>query len=116
MRRVLARNLVELFVHGVQYVFPASFGPRQRGMVTSASAAPLRAHMAATTPIVWPTADGTVLGDALAPLHPSAIHLSRRVPEAYEVLALADALRAGRAREKRLATTLLQERLCRRTP
>lgn len=113
-RRVLVRNLLEFLVHGVQYVFPASFGPRQRGVVTSVSAPPLREHMAGDGLVVWPAADGTELGDALEPLHPSAVHLSRRVPAAHELLALVDAIRGGRAREKRLATELLEERLCRR--
>jgi len=62
---------------------------------------------------VWPHAEGQARGPSLNPLH-------RYVPEAaladralYELLALLDALRAGRSRsrERTLAQKLLSERL-----
>jgi hypothetical protein len=49
---------------------------------------------------VWPDASGEKLGYGVEPLHPSAPTAVRRDARLYEVLALIDALREGRARER----------------
>lgn len=106
--------LLEFWVHGLKYVYPAQLGAPTRGMVTSFGAQPLADHFPTTSegPPVWPSAEGTFRGPALSPLHPSAMTASgdERV---YELLTLIDALRAGRAREQQLARELLKDRLYR---
>lgn len=62
-------------------------------------------------PLVWPHPEGEVRGESLEPLYPSAVDAARRDGKLYEVLALVDALRVGRAREKALAIDLLDKRL-----
>ena len=63
---------------------------------------------------VWPHAEGPVRGIALIPLYPSVPAAALRNPALYENLALFDALRMGRARERNLATTFFEERLAAR--
>ena len=53
-------------------------------------------------------ADGQVLGqpsegEALEPLYKTAAKAAQRDPKLYECLALIDAIRSGRARERKLA-------------
>ena len=60
---------------------------------------------------VWPSADGTVRGLAFSPLYRSAPQAAGRDEILYELLALVDALRAGRARERELAGKEIERRL-----
>jgi hypothetical protein len=50
-------------------------------------------------------------GQAIEPLHPSVPYACRQDKRLYEMLALADALRIGRARERSLALKGLKELL-----
>jgi len=65
----------------------------------------------AEPPLVWPHPEGKVRGESIEPLYPSAVDAARRDSRLYECLALVDALRIGRAREKKLAIDLLTKRL-----
>ena len=105
--------LLELTLHGLRYVYPAEHGPITRGTATSHSAAPLNALLAGAdqAPLVWPDPEGTLRGESIEPLGKSAPAAARRNPALHEVLALVDALRVGRARERKLAAELLRERL-----
>jgi hypothetical protein len=60
---------------------------------------------------VWPSADGAVRGLTLEPLHKAAPKAARQDPVLYELLALIDALRDGRARELQLEERELTARL-----
>jgi len=60
---------------------------------------------------VWPSASGEVRGHGIAPLYPSVIQAVKVDSKLHEALALIDALRVGRAREKKLAVELLNERI-----
>lgn len=108
------RALLEFWVHGLKYVYPAETGAQTRGLPTSVGAPPLAEHFSVepgTVP-VWPSADGNVRGPALLPIHKSAIQASSDA-RVYELLALLDALREGRVREHQMAETLLKDRLYR---
>ena len=61
--------------------------------------------------IVWPAADGDVRGQAIEPLYASAPNAARKDSELYQMLALVDALRVGRARERNMAAEELSKRL-----
>jgi len=52
-----------------------------------------------------------VRGHGIAPLYPSVVQAVKVDSKLHEALALIDALRVGRAREKTLAFQLLSERL-----
>ncbi len=106
-------GVLEFLVHGLKYVFPAKRGEMTRGVPTSYAAPPLNAHIArGTEPIpVWPFPEGTERGVSFEPLYRSVPAAAMRDPALYELLAIADALREGRARERKVAEEQLRERL-----
>ena len=87
--------------------------PRSRGMPTAYAAPPLSDQISGSgdLPPVWPDAEGTVRGITLEPLHRAAVKAARRDPALHELLALIDAVRDGRARERQLAEKELSARL-----
>jgi len=105
--------LEEFLIHGLKYVFPAERGELTRGVATSYGAAPLRALIAPVDgPIpVWPYEEGKQRGISLAPLYKTAPMAALRDKSFYELLVLADALREGRARERKIAEIELHRRL-----
>ncbi|MSP62426.1 MAG: hypothetical protein EXR72_19260 [Myxococcales bacterium] len=111
-RRPNRAALIELLVHGVRYVFVAERGGITRGMPTAHAAPPLVAKIAGDAlPPVWPDPEGSMRGEAFQPLYRSAPKASRNDPKLYECLALVDALRGGRARERKLAEAYLRAML-----
>lgn len=103
--------LCEFLIHGAKYAFAAKRGPVVRGMPTAHSAPPLKQLLSASEDIVWPHPEGTIRGESVEPLHKSAPFASTRDPRLYEALALLDAVRIGRARERKLAEQRLKELL-----
>jgi biotin operon repressor len=110
---VVPEALAEFAVHGVRYAFPAKVGAVRRGIPTSFGASPLSARISAAPgeAPVWPYAEGPARGPALSPLYRHVPEAALADPALYELLALLDALRAGRSRERTLAQKLLSERL-----
>ena len=110
--RPLLESVEEFLVHGVKYLFPAKRGEVTRGMLTSYAAPPLNADIVGSDlPPVWPSPEGEHRGVSLEPLYKTVPIAARRDPGLYEILALLDALRDGRARERRLAEKHLVARL-----
>lgn len=105
--------LEEFLVHGLKYVFPAERGEPTRGVPTSYGADPLRGFIAADGDAipVWPYAEGGRRGVAFAPLYKTAPMAALRDRPFYEYLVLADALRDGRVRERKIAEAELHRRL-----
>jgi hypothetical protein len=105
--------LEELLIHGLKYVFPAEIGPRARGIPTAYSAPPLSNRIVSQKEeiLVWPSRAGQVLGSRVDPLYPSAPQAVQKDVQLYEMLALIDALRVGRVRERKLAVQELKKRL-----
>lgn len=62
-------------------------------------------------PPVWPYSESTVRGYTLEPLYPSVPAAAARDVKLYELLALVDAIRDGRARERSLAVKEIEKRL-----
>ncbi len=103
---------MEFFIHGLRYVFPPVWLGVTRGIPTSYGAPPLSKEFAAgDLPPVWPHPEGTLRGEGLVPLYRSVPEAALRDAHLYEWLAIIDALRSGRARERALATKELQRRL-----
>lgn len=110
--RTLKREAAtELLIHGVPYLLPSELGPRGRGVPTAHSAPPLSALITSEEPLVWPDDEGAMTGTTLKPLHPSVPRAAREVPDLHVALALIDALRVGRARERKLAVEALRKHL-----
>ena len=103
----------EFLIHGLQYAFPAERGEPTRGVPTSYAAEPLR-HLIVQgdePPPVWPYRTGSKRGIAFEPLYRQAAKAALHDPGLYELLALTDALRDGRARERKMAAEILFSRL-----
>ena len=92
---------------------PAEPGSVCRGIPTGALAPPLSGQIVSNDndQYVWPDADGEVRGQAIEPLYPSVPHAIRKDPALHQLLALVDALRVGRARERLIASEELKRRL-----
>ncbi len=111
-RLPLRKPFEEYLFHGVPYAFPAQSGAIVRGVPTAYAAPPLSEMISFSgLPPVWMWGEGVVEGAYVDPLHKSARHMIQREPEFYEVLALADAIRMGRRREREIAETELGRRL-----
>jgi hypothetical protein len=111
--RINVTGVIEFLVHGLKYVFPPHRGTMTRGIATSYAAAPLKRFIArGKEPIpVWPFAEGSERGVELEPLYRTVPFAASRDPALYELLAIADALREGRARERKIAEEQLRKRL-----
>ncbi len=86
-------------------------GDFTRGVPTSYAAEPLRSLLSpGNDPIpVWPSQEGKQRGISFEPLYRSAPHAALRDPKLYTYLVLADALRDGRAGERKLAQSELHQ-------
>lgn len=101
--RSLRTHAFRLFAeHGIPVVFPAQPGGEVVGMPTAHSAPPLRDRLASVEAFVWPSATG-VVGRAVLPLHPRAPQAAAADDALYRALALLDAFRVGRARDRNIA-------------
>lgn len=111
--RPVRAALLEFLIHGVKYAFPPARGELTRGVPTGYAAPPLSKVIAGSSepPPVWPYAQGSVRGYAFAPLYRTVPEAALRDAALYELLALVDAIRDGRARERRLAAQALEARL-----
>ena len=107
------RNLEEFLLHGLRYVFLPELGQLGRGVPTAHAAAPLKDELLpdGEPPPVWPDPEGEVRGMAFSPLYKSAPRAARQDSSLYELLALVDAIRGGRAREREIAAKELRKRL-----
>ncbi|MEK6787496.1 MAG: hypothetical protein AABY68_00930 [Pseudomonadota bacterium] len=112
--RPVRAALEEFLVHGLRYVFVPELGSVVRGMPTAHAGPGLSALFAEDElPPVWPDPEGQIRGLSFSPLYRSAPEAARRDIRLYELLALADALRGGRARERKLAAELMRKHLSR---
>jgi len=108
------KNLEEFLVHGVKYAYPPQHGALTRGIPTSYASYPLNEKLAIgkkDVPPVWPHPEGDVRGYEFSPLYKSAPSAALIDKDLYALLAILDAIRDGRARERDLAIKELQSRL-----
>jgi hypothetical protein len=84
-----------------------------RGIPTAAAAELLKSHFVddGEPPPVWPYPEGSVRGLSFSPLYKSAPKAALRDSRFYELLALCDAIRSGRTRERVLAVEMLRKAL-----
>lgn len=104
-----AHNLAEFALHGAKYAFPAQKVPLVVGVPTCHSAPAFAGVFApGSTDFVWPHPNGSVRGVGVEPLHPAVPFAAMQDARLYELLALFDALRVGKARERAMALERLQ--------
>jgi hypothetical protein len=106
-------NLKEFLIHGVKYAFPVERGGPTRGILTAGAAPPLNQQLDEYFPLppVWPYPEGSVRGIGFSPLHENVPQAALRDQTLYELLALVDAIREGRAREREIAIRELTARI-----
>jgi hypothetical protein len=96
----------EFFIHGVKYLVPAEFGALSRGIPTAYAGPTLSKHiLPGNDPIpLWPHGEGMHRGIALKPLYHCVPESIIKYPDPffYDLLSLLDAIRSGRAREKKI--------------
>lgn len=101
----------EFILYGVPYCFPVKVAELTVGVPTAYAAEPLSQEISlGNDPIpIWPYAHGKSRGVALEPLHKNVPKALSQFPDPdlREILILIDALRIGRAREKKIAQKLL---------
>ncbi len=107
------KAIEEFLVHGVKYAFPPDRGDLTRGIPTGYAAPPLVNHfqIGSELPPVWPDPEGNVKGYEFSPLYKSVPKAATVDLKLYELLALVDAIRDGRARERNLAVNEISKRL-----
>lgn len=103
--------LLDFLIAGVPYAFFAEPGAETRGVPTASSAPPLAREFSGGEVMVWPSLNGEARGASLEPLYPAAPQTAKHNRDLYELLALVDAIRVGRARERQRARALMRERL-----
>lgn len=110
-KRVMCLAFFDFLQFGLTYVFPQKPGPIVRGLPTAHSAAPLNSEIVSDESYVWPWAKGKIRGHCIVPLYSSVPEAAATDVKLYELLALTDALRIGRARERDLAIIELKKRI-----
>jgi len=112
-RRVRRENLANFLVHGVPFAFPAAPKDVTRGVPTAWAAPVMQGKFGGADQLapVWPAPDGDVQGTSVQPLYPSVPRAARVDKTLYDLLALVDALRIGRARERQWAEKEIRRRL-----
>lgn len=108
-RRCHKAAFLEFMLHGFQYVFPVRPGEITRGIPTAHSAPPLKEKILGKIDYVWPFPEGKSRGQAIKPIYKSVPVAAQNDPALYTLLALADALRVGLARERKMATTIFKD-------
>ena len=106
-------NMEEFLVHGLRYFAPGKLGPVTAGVPAAWAALPMAnlIHEVGDLPPVWPSALGTSRGQALPPLHDSAVEAVTSLPRLGELLAVIDSIRAGDRRIQLVASDELAKRL-----
>jgi hypothetical protein len=105
-------NLLEFLQHGIQYAFAVEPGKMSKGIPTAHSAPVLNKQIIAENDqYIWPDANGSVRGQVIEPLDKRVAEIIKNDPELYDLLALIDAVRVGKNREKEIAGRLLKEKI-----
>lgn len=110
-KRIMKSALLDFLQHGLPYVYPQQPGALVRGLPTAHSAPPLSDTIMSDEAYVWPYAKGTIRGQKIEPLHPNVPDACLKDEQFYKLMALTDALRVGKAREKNLAFEELKKRI-----
>lgn len=112
-RQPRRKALQEFLRSGVPYAFPAQLGELTRGVPTAWAAPAMAGKVSVDDAVVpvWPDPEGIRQGSAVEPLYRSVPFAAKNDPALYDLLALVDVLRIGRARERKFAEQELDQRL-----
>ena len=105
------RKFFELVSVAMPQVYYAVRGSVETGVPTAMHAEPLRGVFSKDgrpIPLVWPYGLGSVKGESLLPLYPTVPRAVEHDPALHRLLALVDVVRVGDAKDRKLATDLLE--------
>jgi hypothetical protein len=108
---VFKNALYEFVIHGLKYSFPVKPGYSVRGIPTAHSAPPLSKLFNSDEKYVWADSDGDTKGYMIEPLYNTVTKAVKEDELLYRMLALIDAIRVGKAREKNIAADELKKRI-----
>lgn len=105
----------EYLIHAVKYSFPVSLKEYTPGIPTGVAAPVFKNKiLMGSDPLpVWPYGKGKVKGLSVTPLYSTIPEAITKYPDQsfYDLLAILDAIRCGRARERNMAVELLREKI-----
>jgi hypothetical protein len=108
-RRVNKLLLRDCLEHAARWIAPARIGEFELGLPTAHAVESLKRKITGDEdPLVIPLPHGPSRGRAVTPLHPLAPEAAAKDPKLYRLLAVVDALRIGRARDRQLAAAELR--------
>ena len=111
-REVHLNALTEFLVYGLKYVFPAEPGAIAKGIPTAHSASPIKEKIISSTEsYVWPNSKGNLRGQSIDPLYKTIPEAALEDQKFYELIALVDTIRIGKAREVKMAIDELKNRI-----
>lgn len=111
-RKKVRRNaLMEFIQLGFKYVFPQVPGSIVNGIPTAHSHPFYKNQIISEMPIVWPSPDGEIRGQAIQPLHKGVIQAVKNDEVLYKLLASLDIIRIGKVREVNLALEELKKQI-----
>lgn len=111
------QNSKEFLIHALKYFAPPVRGEMTRGIPTMWAASPVKKYFSSQDiPPVWPcpeipddNPETMMKGYTFEPIHSCAVHGAIADGSLRSLLVIADTLRAGKAREKKIAKELLEE-------
>lgn len=110
-KTVMRKALYEFLIYGLAYVFPQKPGAMVPGLPTAHSAPPLEREFKSDEKYVWPDPKGNIRGQQIEPFHSGQVEAAKKDHKLYELLALTDAIRVGKLREKTKAISELKKRI-----
>jgi hypothetical protein len=110
-KKIMKLAFMDFLQYGIRYAFPQQPGAIVRGIPTAHSAKPLSDIINSSENFVWPSGKGKLKGQSIIPLYPAVVDAVQNDESLYEMLALVDAIRVGKAREKELALIELKNRI-----
>lgn len=108
----------EFSTHALRYLWPVEPAGEQRGVPTGTAVETLNEDAASVHEAerwVWPSAQGTQRGQAVAPLYPTVPDKVSSDPRFHQSLAAIDLARSPMARLRKLGQQWIQTRLLRRS-
>jgi DNA-binding transcriptional ArsR family regulator len=106
INKLAARDFLQ---HGARWIAPAKVGDFELGFATAHSFESLARKLSGDPdPVVLPLPHGPIRGRAVSPLHPKAPAAAQKDPRLLRLLAIVDALRIGRARDRDVAMAELR--------
>lgn len=104
-------ELMELFVYGVKYLFPADVNIAARGMAAAYSTPHFKKIILSEETYVWPYINGHTKGLALTPIYKTLPNALDRVPDEsfYVIISALDLSRLGGKQENKIAKNILEK-------